>query len=181
MKKTLFALSLVVVAVVFGASAQHQNQQQHRQHQSPAPGQATRKPKTLSDAELENYTNGRGMGLAKPAELNSYPGPMHVLQLSESLALTANQKSRTQQLFERMKVEAVRLGHAIIAKESELDKLFSSGAAEQTAVRKLTADIAALQGELRLTHLRAHLDMKQILTSKQINLYDELRGYKSAE
>jgi hypothetical protein len=34
------------------------------------------------------------MGLALPAELNGYPGPIHVLELSDKLGLSAEQKSR---------------------------------------------------------------------------------------
>jgi hypothetical protein len=37
---------------------------------------------------------GRGMGLALPAELNGYLGPIHVLELSDKLGLSAEQKSR---------------------------------------------------------------------------------------
>ena len=35
------------------------------------------------------------MGLAKAAELNHYPGPAHVLTLATELALTPDQKART--------------------------------------------------------------------------------------
>jgi hypothetical protein len=45
---------------------------------------------------------GRGMGLALPAELNGYPGPIHVLELSDKLGLSAEQKSRIEGLFESM-------------------------------------------------------------------------------
>jgi Spy/CpxP family protein refolding chaperone len=34
-----------------------------------------------------------------------------------------------------------------------------------------------LQGELRVTHLTAHLEMKKILSPQQVAKYDELRGY----
>ena len=34
----------------------------------------------LSEQEIDDLTNGRGMGLARAAELNGYPGPLHVLR-----------------------------------------------------------------------------------------------------
>jgi len=42
------------------------------------------------------------------------------------------------------------------------------------------AEIATLQGKLRLVHLQAHLETKQVMTQKQVKKYDELRGYQSA-
>jgi hypothetical protein len=44
-------------------------------------------------------------------------------------------------------------------------------------LRAIVADIVKLQGELRFTHLNAHLEMKKILSPQQVAKYDELRGY----
>lgn len=44
------------------------------------------------------------MGLAKAAELNGYPGPLHVLELAVDLSLTAEQKAATETLFKSMQV-----------------------------------------------------------------------------
>jgi len=40
--------------------------------------------------------------------------------------------------------------------------------------------IASLQGELRLSHLSAHVAVREILTGEQIAAYDQLRGYTDA-
>jgi hypothetical protein len=46
-----------------------------QQSHSPYAGQEKRAVKTLSpDEEIQALLNGRGMGLAKVAELNHYPG-----------------------------------------------------------------------------------------------------------
>jgi len=42
---------------------------------------------TLTDEEIAQLRNGDGMGLARAAELNRYPGPKHTLELGEQLAL----------------------------------------------------------------------------------------------
>jgi hypothetical protein len=42
---------------------------------SPYAGQEQRPIKALSETEMRDLAEGRGMGLAKAAELNSYPGP----------------------------------------------------------------------------------------------------------
>ena len=57
---------------------------------SPYAGQEQRSIKALSDREISDLTEARGMGLAKAAELNSYPGPLHVLELASALKHHAN-------------------------------------------------------------------------------------------
>ena len=51
-------------------------------------GQEMRAIKSLSPQEVADLLAGRGMGLAKAAELNHYPGPRHVLDLARELDLT---------------------------------------------------------------------------------------------
>lgn len=149
--------------------------------QTPYAGQEARRVKSLSEDEVQAYLNGRGMGLAKPAELNSYPGPMHVLELAEQLHLSAEQKALTQEAFARMRGEATRLGKLIVEKEAKLNELFAEGKADQAALRASVAEIARLQGELRVAHLGAHLEMRRVLTPEQIRKYNELRGYGTTE
>src|SRR6266446_2530162 len=86
-------------------------------------GQQTREIKALSEVEVAGYLDGRGMGFAKAAELNGYPGPAHVLDLAEQLALTPQQRARAQQLKDSMK-EAATLGVKLVDAERQLDLLF---------------------------------------------------------
>lgn len=53
---------------------------------SPYTGLQERPIKALSDQQIDDLREGRGMGLALPAELNGYPGPRHVLGLAGSSA-----------------------------------------------------------------------------------------------
>jgi hypothetical protein len=41
----------------------------------------------------------------------------------------------------------------------------------------VTKQIAQLQGDLRVAHLQAHVEMKRVLSREQIDMYDALRGY----
>lgn len=148
-----------------------------QEQRSPDAGQEVRNIKSLSDAEVQGYLEGRGMGLAKPAELNGYPGPMHVLELSQQLQLTDDQRAATQRSFEQMRAEAIRLGKSFVEKEAELNRLFGDARADSANLKRLVGETARLQGELRLSHLRAHLHMRLILTPRQIARYNELRGY----
>jgi Spy/CpxP family protein refolding chaperone len=69
------------------------------------------------------------------------------------------------------------LGKRIVEKEKLLDSLFAAQKISEVQLRSLAEEIARLQGELRFTHLRAHLEMKQILSPQQTAKYDALRGY----
>ena len=80
------------------------------QCQSPYVGQEYREIKALSTQEISDYISGRGMGLAKAAELNGYPGPAHVLELATQLNLTADQKLKTEAIFRSMQARAIPLG-----------------------------------------------------------------------
>jgi Spy/CpxP family protein refolding chaperone len=144
---------------------------------APYAGQELRQIKSLSDEEVRAYLDGRGMGLAKPAELNGYPGPMHVLELAAKLELSEDQRARTQKAFEEMRAEAVRLGRLIVGKEADLNRAFAEGKVDANGLQQAVAEIARLQGELRVAHLRAHLTVKSLLSPRQVKRYDELRGY----
>jgi len=134
--------------------------------------------KALSQEEVNGYLNGDGMGLAKAAELNHFPGPKHVLEFSNELELTEDQISKTNNLIQDMKKNAVSLGNQIIQKEKVLDSLLTNGVAEEKIVHSLLLEISQLNGELRFIHIKAHIRQKEILTGEQITLYSKLRGYE---
>jgi hypothetical protein len=58
---------------------------------SPYAGQETREIKALSAQEVDDLLNARGMALAKAAELNGYPGPLHSLEMADKLGLSLDQ------------------------------------------------------------------------------------------
>ena len=135
--------------------------------------------KTLSPAEVDELLNAEGMGLARAAELNRYPGPRHVLDLADSLGLTAEQRRETERVRGEMRERALALGREIVDAEKALDAAFAAGNVTENALAASVEAIAELQGELRLTHLRAHVAMRELLTPGQIHAYDRLRGYAS--
>lgn len=144
---------------------------------SPYAGEQTRAIKALSESDIGQLRAGHGMGLARPAELNSYPGPRHVLDAAAELQLTPDQVAALTRVFDSMKAAAVPLGEKIIARETALDDLFTGQHATADGVRALTLKIGELQGELRAVHLNAHVATVAILTPAQVAHYNELRGY----
>lgn len=145
--------------------------------QQPYAGQQAREVKSLSAEEVQQYLTGAGMGYAKPAELSSYPGPMHVLELADKLVLTPEQRARTQALMDAHKTEARAIGAKRIEAERALDALFAHAAMDQQALGRAVRAAAALEGEYRLSHLETHRRMRTLLTDEQVVRYNKLRGY----
>jgi hypothetical protein len=177
----LSLVALFIAAVANAASAQHHDHNGHRPA-GPAGGSPyaefmTRTIKALSAQQVDDLKAGRGMGLALAAELNGYPGPMHVLEHAASLGLSPSQENRMQELMARMRADAIKAGEAAIAAERALDRLFTVGAANEEELRAAVAAAASVHGDVRFIHLRTHIQVKVELTSEQIAAYDRLRGY----
>jgi Spy/CpxP family protein refolding chaperone len=117
------------------------------------------------------------MGLAKAAELNSYPGPMHVLQFGKELDLSDAQRAATEALYAEMRDKAQAIGRKIIEAERDLDQAFATGRIDPPFLNTQIGAIGILQGELRGVHLATHLAQRSLLTAEQIARYNELRGY----
>jgi Spy/CpxP family protein refolding chaperone len=147
----------------------------------PYAGLQARAVKTLSEQQIADLRAGRGMGLALPAELNGYPGPLHTLENAEALALTPDQQARTEALLEAMRAETVPIGERLIQQEADLDSLFASQTVHPANLGAATAAIGATQGQLRAAHLRYHLAMMDVLTPEQVRRYGEVRGYGGAK
>jgi Spy/CpxP family protein refolding chaperone len=150
------------------------------QTHSPYAGAAPQEIKALSPAEIADLQAGRGMGLARPAELNGYPGPMHVLELAEPLGLSAAQRAASTAIMTRMREAATALGAQIVDAERALDRAFADNTIDPQTLQAQTASIASLQGRLRAVHLAAHLEQRALLAAAQIERYMSLRGYAAA-
>jgi hypothetical protein len=148
---------------------------------SPYVGQTSRTIKALSDQEVADYVSGKGMGLAKAAELNGYPGPAHVLELADQLQLSATQRKETEAIFLRMQTSAIEAGKRLVDQERKLDQLFASKAISPLLLRQAVDSIASLQGDVREIHLKAHLEQVDVLNADQIERYWHLRGYASGD
>ncbi len=143
----------------------------------PYAGLQEREIKALSSQQVDDLRAGRGMGMALAAELNNYPGPRHVLDLADSLGLSADQRSRVSLLFDEMAARARALGARILEAENRLDRLFAEKRVHDAALRTQTDLIARLNGDLRYVHLQYHLTVRALLSDRQVARYAELRGY----
>jgi Spy/CpxP family protein refolding chaperone len=135
----------------------------------------------VSSERSADYLSGAGMGYAKPAELNHFPGPMHVLELADQLGLSPEQRTTTKQLMEEHKRQARAIGAGLVESERALEGLFRKGALDEATLARAVRETAALEGEYRLSHLETHRRMRALLTEEQVKRYDELRGNTSAQ
>lgn len=146
--------------------------------ESPYAGEERRSVKSLSEHEIVSLQRGEGMGFAKLAELNHFPGPKHVLEISSHLKLSPSQLTATQSIFDDMHSMAVDLGENLIHAEAKLDREFELGIVTAQSLESQLLEIGKLRAQLRYVHLEAHLRQKQILRPEQISTYDTVRGYQ---
>ena len=149
--------------------------------QSPYNSQLSSPVRGLSAQEVDDLLNGRGSGYARMAELNSYPGPAHVLELREQLELSAKQVQRIKTVFQKMNREAKEIGQEIVEREQELSAAFANNDITPAELQPQTQLLAELYGGLRTTHLEAHLEVTPMLSPEQISAYNTLRGYTGGE
>jgi Spy/CpxP family protein refolding chaperone len=162
--------AITVAFVLITAAAFAQSLQPYADLQS-------RAVKALSDQQIADLRAGRGMSMALPAELNGYPGPMHVLEHADALGLTTAQRDRTVALIASMKAETVPMGERLIEQETRLDSLFAKREITVASLTAVTEEIGLTQARLREAHLKFHLAMMDVLTPPQLETYGTLRGY----
>lgn len=143
------------------------------------PEQVPSSLRSLSAEEIRSLRDGEGMGLARAAELNGYPGPAHVLEAVRQgkMHLYAEQRQALERIHTAMKVEAQALGQQILALEALLEAGFRAGRMVEADLGRQVEDIGRKRAALRLTHLRAHLLTAGLMSAEQIEHYYQFRGF----
>jgi hypothetical protein len=131
----------------------------------------------LSQEDIDGLLAGEGMGYAKSAELNGYPGPRHILDMSRELQLSTEQMTSISSIFDSMNRSAVALGQTIVALEGTLSQSFSDHTVTQQNLQEHVDQLTELYGQLRQVHLQAHLNLTPLLSTQQLAQYQRLRGY----
>lgn len=133
--------------------------------------------KALPNDRIKGLRQGAGLGFAKAAELNGWPGPLHILELAADLELAEDVRDRIEEIRIKMLAEAQALGSELIAAEDTLDALFAEGAPDAAAIEAATAEAGMIEGRLRAAHLIAHMEAAPLLSRHQRAAYAKLRGY----
>ena len=175
MTKLLLALPMLML----GIAAQAGNSQ--HSHVSKYAGQEKRTLKSLSADDVAELKRGGGWGLAKAAELNGMPGPAHLLEMKDEIPLSDDQVAAITDIFEQMKVQAIRQGERLIGLERNLEIHFQNRSITDVILRSSLDAISEARKELRYIHLTTHLKMPEILSKAQIEKYNTLRGYSNPD
>lgn len=175
MKRTFFIFGCVFVLLTGGNSTAYSTQHYGSKYK----GQEYREIKSLSSEDIDELQNGKGWGLAKAAELNGIPGPVHLLEMKEEIKLSEVQVSQIEQLYEKMKKEAIPLGLELITLEKRLNNAFANRTIDEKGLKSLLNQITNTYIALRYVHLSTHLKTPSILMPSQIENYNKLRGYFS--
>ena len=149
--------------------------------QSPYSGEEAKEIKSLSDREIFDLLQGNGMGFAKAAELNQFPGPRHVLDLARKLNLSNRQINQIDLIFKKMRKQAINIGTQLVRYERDLELLFSTDQISAANMDELLLKIGETRALLRGVHLHAHLETKEVLSRHQVMMYDKFRGYSTEE
>lgn len=144
-------------------------------------GQEIRNIKSLSADDIKELSEGTGWGLAKTAELNGVPGPIHLLEIKDEIGLDRAQIEKVERLYTSMKTKAIEQGMQLIESERELEERFKSNIPSADELEEILAKIGRVRSALRFTHLQAHLETPNILTAEQISLYNRIRGYENPD
>jgi len=171
------ALSLaLMVAITTTSSAQHSG---HDATATPYADRQAREIKSLSADDLRDLRIGAGWGLARAAELNGVPGPVHLLELRAELELDADQIAALEEIVDRMRARSILTGEEFIARERDLDRAFAEGVPNSSTLTRLVQEAGEARSMVRLFHLSAHLETMEIVTADQVARYNILRGYAS--
>ena len=164
--------------LMFPLSPLAQHLSQGELSKTPYAGLQTREIKSLSERDISELKRGAGWGLALPAELNGWPGPVHVLELKEDLNLSGEQIEKLHEIYEGMQAKAIEIGARLIESERALDKSFAGERLGEKKLRALLRDASQAREDLRYVHLSRHLMTADLLSSDQIQEYAVLRGYR---
>lgn len=148
-------------------------------HKSPYAGQESNAIKSLSREDIAELKRGGGWGLARAAELNGVPGPIHLLEMKKAISLTEAQITAIKNIYTQMKAKAITQGLNLIALEEELERHFQNRTITDTILRSSLKAISEAREKLRYIHLSAHLKTPEILSEAQIRKYNDLRGYNT--
>jgi Spy/CpxP family protein refolding chaperone len=178
----LIALAAAALGAT-GTAAQHTGQghqpgvmRDHSHHAgAPAGGTGHQRAEACAQEFESVVREGRGFGLAFAADQNGYPGPLHVLELKDRLALTPEQQSRMQALMDGMFAQARPAGVRLLEGEARLRALFAEGRTDEAAVRAVVAEVEKRRSEVRLVHLLTHLRTRDLLTEQQRAAYHAAR------
>lgn len=125
------------------------------------------------EPQQQCYANSTAAYMAL-AEANHYPSPEKVLHNARQLGLTPKQIEQSQAIYDDMVKYASELEAKLKLKQKQLDRLFITDTINDDELAMLLTKISVLETKVRYVHLHAHIQQKAILTSEQLQQYEQL-------
>ncbi|MDB5013658.1 MAG: hypothetical protein JWQ25_1860 [Daejeonella sp.] len=132
--------------------------------------------KKQAEAIVDSSKIAKAVEMVKVAEVNNYPDPCRVIEISNHLKLTPAQLSKLTTIKSSLEFKAKEMDGFINQQEKKLNDLFASGKAEEGSIIYYTNKLGLYEGELRNAYLQAHLKTRYVLTPAQLNKYNQLEG-----
>lgn len=178
-KQPFIYIGITIAAVFVGAILGMLWDNPTQTERSPYLAQLDSSVRGLSSQEVDDLLSGRGAGYARTAELNSYPGPRHALDLKQELNLTTDQTKQIEAVFVQMPTAAKQMSQEILQREAQFSADFTDRTISEDEIKRQTEALGQLYGQLRAVHLQAHLQITPLLSVEQIAQYNALRGYSN--
>jgi Spy/CpxP family protein refolding chaperone len=166
-----FACALTL-ALAPGALAQ---QQQHQEHH-PSSAQAAQDKPTMTAAEEQEQAP-----MMQPMRgMMGHGGMMmqrHLEWLSQQLKLSDEQRTQVQTLLRNHAKEVIRLKAEIDMMTLDVPPLLEANPVDLAKVKQLFQAIATKEADLRLAHVTAMQDIRQLLTPEQQKQFRTMPGH----
>lgn len=132
--------------------------------------------KNQSEATADSNRLTKTVEMVKVAEVNNYPDPCRVIEISKHLKLSPAQLSKLTTIKSSLEFKAKEMDGFINQQEKKLNDLFASKKAEEGSIIYYTNKLGLYEGELRNAYLQAHLKTRYVLTPAQLIKYSQLEA-----
>jgi len=137
--------------------------------------------RTLNRQQYDAYLKGTAADeMAIVAEMNHYPMPDNVLELSNQLDLSTVQIKKITEVNTQMHRRRIQIGGSIISNEKMLDSLFKTRKMTDGNLIFYTNRHGLYQGELKNAILQACMATEKLLSAQQIAKLEALQKKRKA-
>ena len=126
--------------------------------------------------KIASFTQGSEASVTLPPATQSLPSVDALFTLSSSLGLSARQLSLIARIKFDTKDEVVPLGAQLLKKDGLLLEEVYKKTPRIKVIKKLIFEIAKLEAAIRLAHIKARLESKDILSKRQQAAYHDRQG-----
>lgn len=161
-KKTPIIISLILLVSFFASNISFVQAQERRLQQ--------RQERFAAKQERFNQKLGKRSGIE-----NAFGGGAMMRVWVRALKLNEEQIFRMRQIMRASGENYINLEAQIREKRAELDRAIFSENLNEEALKQMVGELAKLEGQSLAIRTRVQVQIRNVLTSEQLKLYNELR------